>query len=415
LTARHSYTPALPVYGGERFLFLSTTDWDAPQFGSRQQIALRLTHRGHQVLFVEIPRALHSLVSDPVGTRRAWRRLGHIRQVPDGPLVYTPIPVLPIYYNPLINALNQRLLLRDLCRTLARLGWQPDVFWTYWPHTAYLVGRLGERVAVYHCIDDFTAVRYPLVGPGTITRLEADLCRRVDLLFARTEGLAAAKRRFNPSTYLLPGGVDVARFDPARVVAPRADVAVLPRPRVGLVGTIDDRVDVGLLAYCAKSLPEAAFVLVGPVKRHRVDVGPLKGLPNMHLLPPCLYSEVPAIIAALDVCLIPYRVNPYTEGLSPIKLYEYLAMSKPVVATDLPYLRREAEQIYVAHGPEEFAVAVRDALARSPTAEKQARWRAAAEARSWEHQVDEIERHLARLLAARSTCAPRHTLTTSAE
>ncbi len=387
-----------PIVQKQTFLFLSTTDWDAPQFGSRQQIARQLVARGHRVLFVEIPRALHSLVSDPAGTRRALRRMGRIRQVPDGPLVYTPLPVLPVYYNPATNAVNQRLLRRDLRRALARLGWQPDVLWTYWPHTAYLIGRLGERVAVYHCIDDFAAVGYPLTTRRAIARMEAEQCRKVDVIFARTEGLAAAKRPFNPNTYLLPGGVDTAHFDPARVAAPPAEVAALPRPRIGLVGTMDDRVDVELLTHCAQGSPGVTFVLVGPVKRHRVDVGPLEDLPNVHLLPPCPYDTVPAIVAALDVCLIPYRVNPYTEGLSPLKLYEYLAMGKPVVATDLPYLRREAAHIRIARTPEEFLAAVRQALAHPPTAKEQARWRAAAQAHSWERQTDEIERRLAPLL-----------------
>jgi glycosyltransferase involved in cell wall biosynthesis len=382
-------------------LTLSTTDWDAPQFGSRQQVSLRLAQRGHRVLFVEIPRALHSLVSDPAGTRRALRRMGRVRQVPGGPLVYTPLPVLPIYYNPLTNALNQRLLLRDLRHTMARLGWKPDVLWTYWPHTAYLVGRLGERAAVYHCIDDFAAVGYPLTTRRAIARMEAEQCRKVNVVFARTAALAAAKRELNSNTHLLPGGVDTVHFDPARVDAPPVEIAALPRPRVGLVGTIDDRVDVGLLAHCARALPEATFALVGPIKRHRVDVGPLQNLPNVHLLPPCPHSEAPSITAALDVCLIPYRINPYTEGLSPIKLYEYLAMGKPVVATDLPYLRREAEHTHIAQSPEEFAAAVRETLARPPTAKERTRWRAVAEAYSWDHQVDEIERHLAPLLETR--------------
>ncbi|MFQ6100782.1 MAG: glycosyltransferase [Anaerolineae bacterium] len=382
----------------QTILLLSTTDWDAPQFGSRQQIALQLARRGHRVLFVEIPRALHSLVSDPAGTRRALHRLGRARQVEDGLLVYTPLPVLPVYYNPLVNALNQRLLLRDLRRTLARLGWRPDVLWTYWPHTGYLVGKLGERAAVYHCIDDFVAVGYPLTTRSSLARMEAKQCRKVDLVFARTAALAAAKRELNPNTHLLPGGVDTAHFDPARVAAPPAEIAALPRPRVGLVGTIDDRVDVELLAHCAKELPSATFVLVGPVKRHRVDVGPLERLPNVHLLPPCHHAQVPAIAAALDTCLIPYRVNPYTEGLSPIKLYEYLALGKPVVATDLPYLRREAAHIRIARTADEFLASVREALAHPPTPEEQARWRVAAEAHSWERQVDEIELHLTTLL-----------------
>lgn len=381
-------------------LCLSTTDWDAPQFGSRQQIARQLARRGHQVLFVEVPRALHSLISDPTGTRRALGRMGRTRQIPDGPLVYTPPPVLPIYYNPLMNAINQRLLLRYLRRTLVRLGWRLDVLWTYWPHTAYLIGRLRERVAVYHCIDDFAAVGYPLTPHGYVARLEAQQCRKVDIVFARTSGLAAAKRQINPNTHLLPGGVDTVLFHPAHVAAPPAQVAALSRPRVGFIGTIDDRVDVELLVLCAKSLTEVTFVLLGPVKRHRVNPGSLADLANVHMLPPCPHSEVPSIVAAFDVCLVPYRVNAYTEGLSPVKLYEYLALGKPVVATDLPYLRREADKIRIARTPEDFTTAVRSALAHPPATEEQVRWRAAAEAHSWQCQVDEIERHLAQSLGA---------------
>ena len=380
------------------FLTLSTTDWDAPQFGSRQQIALELTRRGHRVLFVEVPRALHSLVSDAAGARRALVRLGRTRHVADGLLVYTPWPVLPVYYHPWVAPLNNRLLLRDLRRALERLGWQPHVLWTYWPHTGDLVGRFGEQVAVYHCIDDFAAAGYPLTSREAVTRLEAAQCRRVGLILARSQPLAEAKRCLNPNTVFLPGGVDPAWFDPARVGPPPPALAALPRPRVGLVGTLDDRLDVGLLERCARALPEATFVLVGPLRRHRADLSRLAALPNLRLLPPCAHGEVPAVTAALDVCLIPYRVNPYTEALSPIKLHECLALGKPVVATDLPYVRLEAAHVRIARTPEAFCAALREALAQPPSEAERARWRAAALARSWAAQVDEIERLLAPLL-----------------
>ena len=62
------------------FVWLSTTDWDAPQFGSRQQLAQRLVGRGHRVLFVEVARSIHSFISDSVGTRRALGRMGRVRK-----------------------------------------------------------------------------------------------------------------------------------------------------------------------------------------------------------------------------------------------------------------------------------------------------------------------------------------------
>jgi glycosyltransferase involved in cell wall biosynthesis len=357
-------------------------------------------------LFVEVPRALHSLISAPAETRRALTRMGRVRAVEPGLYAYTPWPVLPVYYHPVTNWVNQRALARDVRRAWRGLGWtRPDVLWTYWPNSAALVGRLGERAAVYHCIDEFGTRAYPLVGAGVIAAQEAELCRKVDLVLARTEALAAAKRRLNPNTEFLPGGVDVALFDPARfdpASAAQVDspLATLPAPRMGFLGTIDDRVDVDLLVAVARQLPDVALVMAGPVKQHLVDVSALAALPNVHFLPAYAHDAAPAMVAALDVCLIPYRINSYTEGLSPLKLYEYLAMGKPVVTTDLPYVRREAAHVDIAQGSDAFAAAVQCYLAAPPTPALQASRRAAATAVSWEHQVLQIEAALAPILAA---------------
>lgn len=391
------------VSGGDlTFVFLSTTDWDAPQFGSRQQIALRLGRRGHRVLFVEVPRALHSYLTDPAGMSRARGRMGTARAVAEGVWAYTPRPVLPLYYNPATNAVNQRLLRRDLTRALADRGWRPgrganpDVVWTYWPNTAHLLAGLGARAAVYHCIDDFVAVGYPLTPRRLIAGMEARQLRRADLVLTRTEGLAARARRHNDAVHVLPGGVDADAYGPH--VVPNADLMALPAPRVGLVGTLDDRVDVELLAHCARRLPEVSLVLVGPVKGHRVDLEPLRALPNVRFYPACPSEAVPSYVAALDVCLIPYRVNPYTRGLSPLKLYEYLAQGRPVVASDLPYVRREAGQIRLATDPDAWVAAIREALDHPPDDDARAAWRAVAEHHSWDGQVDRIERLLAPIL-----------------
>ena len=359
---------------------LSTTDWDAPQFGSRQQIARQLVRRGHRVLYVEVPRALHSFISDPEGTRRAIGRMGRVRSESYGLLVYTPPPVLPVYYNPAVNVLNQRLLLGYLRRMLKRLEWHVDVLWTYWPNTGYLVHRLGERAAVYHCIDDFAAAGYPLTPAGAIARMDADQCRKVDIVLTRTVGLTEAKLRFNDNTHLLPGGVDVEHFSPESITMLPPNIAALSVP---------------LLVHCAKSLPQASFVFVGPISRHRVRVEALERLPNVHFLPSCPHSMVPAFVAAFDVCLIPYCINKYTWALSPIKLYECLAMGRPVVSTDLPYVRREADHIRIARSADEFVSDIEGAIAHPPMPEEYTRWRAAAKEQSWSKQVDKIERFLA--------------------
>lgn len=54
------------------------------------------------------------------------------------------------------------------------------------------------------------------------------------------------------------------------------------------------------------------------------------------------YQEIPAFIAASDVCLLPaYPDEQIMQDIVPIKMYEYMAMKKPVIATSIPGVMKE--------------------------------------------------------------------------
>ena len=54
------------------------------------------------------------------------------------------------------------------------------------------------------------------------------------------------------------------------------------------------------------------------------------------------YQEIPALIAASDICLLPaYTTEKIMQDIVPIKMYEYMAMAKPVVSTSLPGVIKE--------------------------------------------------------------------------
>ena len=84
-------------------------------------------------------------------------------------------------------------------------------------------------------------------------------------------------------------------------------------------------------------MPDVSFVLVGP---EQTDMSALRAFPNVHLLGKKSHAEVPRYVKAFDVGLVPYRLTDYTANVYPTKLNEYLAMGMPVVATDLPEIRR---------------------------------------------------------------------------
>ena len=59
-------------------------------------------------------------------------------------------------------------------------------------------------------------------------------------------------------------------------------------------------------------------------------------LSNVHILTPVNYKILPQYACHFNVAIIPFLVNEITESTSPIKLFEYMAMQKPIVTTNLP-------------------------------------------------------------------------------
>ena len=320
--------------------------------------------------------------------------MGRTRSITDRLFAYTPPPVFPFYYNRLSTWANNRILARYLKVALGRLVWSPDVFWTYWPNSASIAGALGETASVYHCIDNFSETRYPLSSSTTVRAMEDALWRKVDLVLARTPRLVEGRESLNLNTHVLSGGVDTDHFNPATTSEPPPHLTKIPSPRVGFLGTIDDRLDYELLLSVVQALPDMNFVFVGPTRRHLADTGPLRALPNVHFFPACTPTEAPTAMSAFDVCTIPYRINAYTEGVSPIKLYEYLAMEKPVVATQLPYILREKDCISIAEDSDSFVRQLKAAAANPGASEIKRTRRERAHAHSWKTHADTIERLL---------------------
>ncbi len=113
------------------------------------------------------------------------------------------------------------------------------------------------------------------------------------------------------------------------------------------------------------------------------------------------YAKIPEFLAAADVCLLPFEVNDLTREIVPIKLYEYMASGKPVVATDLPGVRREMgddKGIIYADDPAAVIVKAAELLNNSTNlADCGRKNRSYMEKLSWENITDEFEEILRRV------------------
>jgi teichuronic acid biosynthesis glycosyltransferase TuaH len=129
------------------------------------------------------------------------------------------------------------------------------------------------------------------------------------------------------------------------------------------VGTLHDtRIDVALIDELARSLADVNIALVGPDSLTLESRRLLRGSPNVFLLGPRPYADVPAYLQHADVIVVPHAVNPFTESLDPIKAYECLAAGTPTVATPVAGFRELGDAIRLAER-DDFSAAVVSALA----------------------------------------------------
>jgi glycosyltransferase involved in cell wall biosynthesis len=104
------------------------------------------------------------------------------------------------------------------------------------------------------------------------------------------------------------------------------------------------------------------------------------------------YQRIPDFVAAADVCLLPFHTIPATEHIVPIKLYEYMAAGKPVIAAPLPGVRRDVGDhngVRFAPAAEQIACAL-EIRAEAPLLGAQARRFVEANC-DWNIITDEFE------------------------
>jgi glycosyltransferase involved in cell wall biosynthesis len=321
------------------------------------------------------------------------RAAGKLREWSAGPPAAgeddTPVEILSPLMTPFdrwrpFRRLNARLLRNAVSRALALRGDEPPILVTTIPNAAGLVGELGEAASVYYCVDEYS--EWPGADREAMLEMELELLARVDLVVAASDTLFEEKSASHPRVRLLRHGVDWERFERGAGTRPPA-LDAMPRPRIGFTGLVDARVDAELVARLAAARPDASFVFVGP---RQLGKGPLDGLANVRFLPPVAYDDVPAVLAAFDVAMLPYVENRLTEKINPLKLREFLASGVPVVATPLPEVRRYRELVGTARDVDEWLGALDHAIreGRSRAGERSASVRA----EGWDVRAEEFSR-----------------------
>jgi UDP-galactopyranose mutase len=222
--------------------------------------------------------------------------------------------------------------------------------------------------SVYDCMDELSAFKG---AHPKLPALEKELFRKVDLVFTGGQSLYEAKRDQHHSVHAFPSSIDKAHFGKARTHASDPeDQALIPHPRLGFFGVIDERFDIELLDQVAAARPDWHFVIIGPVVK--IDQETLPKHANIHYLGTKKYDELPHYLAGWDIALLLFARNESTRFISPTKTPEYLAAGKPVISTSIRDVVRpygEMKLVEITDTPEGFIQAAEKILASSAHSE----------------------------------------------
>jgi len=374
-------------------LLVFSDDWGR-HVSSCQHLVARLARR-HRVLWVNTL-GLRAARADRFTAARAGEKFRQwarpLRQVAERFFVYSPI-MLPLTGG-VAGRCNSRLVALGVRRAMDRAGLHRPVMLTSVPTAADYLDHLDTRALVYYITDDYR--RWPGANAAHVAAQDDRLTRLADLLLPCSDALAVGRPARTP-TELLPHAVDLDHF--ARVDEPLAapdELAGVGRPRLCFFGLIYEKVDVELLARLARAEPKTHLLLIGPVK---TNISALSALPNVHVLGPRPYADLPRYLKCVDVLLLPYVLDEQIRRSAPLKIRECLAVGKPVVAVDVPDLRRYAGLIRLAGDTDGFLAACRAACNDGNIAPE--RMRAAVAGDTWAARAEQFERAVAGVLPGR--------------
>ena len=144
---------------------------------------------------------------------------------------------------------------------------------------------------------------------------------------------------------VVPNGIEPSEWIGPLPAAPEWFDSI-PGPRAVYVGTLDTRLDIDGITLLAKERPDLQIVLIGPAPDDAY-IAPLKDIANVHVRGLVGRHEVISVLRNCELTLLAHRRTPLTEAMSPLKVYEYLAAGRPVLATDLEPVRGFGERVHL--------------------------------------------------------------------
>jgi glycosyltransferase involved in cell wall biosynthesis len=237
-------------------------------------------------------------------------------------------------------------------------NFQPDVIIGF---SGVLTNYLGIKLAkkfripyLYYCFDNPSMVNVPKPFVSLAESIVIDIMKKSDKVLTINESLNdyIISLGVDPNTTeVLLQGVDFKRFNVSETK--RTNIRINYKISehdillffMGWLYTFSGLREVILDIHKNKDLyPNIKLMIVGFGDDYRSLKDLIKSLnigDRVIMTGEKPYKEIPELLSAADICLLPAHNDDVIRDIVPIKMYEYLAMHKPIIASKLPGIFKE--------------------------------------------------------------------------
>lgn len=291
-------------------------------------------------------------------SRKVKSILNGLQKTDEGFWVYSPFS-LPIQHNEWLKPINEKMLDVQIRYAMRRIRMCLPLVWVVCPTACDLALKMKRTKLVYQRTDCFEA--FPGVDRLLVEILDRKLKAASDITVYVNHSLYQKEKQQCRNAFFLDQGVNYDMFaNTDQNLKPPEELRGIPRPIAGFIGSLDDcNPDIEFLANVAKLLPEVSFVVVG---KAQCDCTVLTSQSNVYMLGQKVYQRIPEFGRCFDVAILPLKQSQWTDAANPLKLKEYLALGKPVVATPFSELENYLDVVYQAGTTSEFAQCIQKAI-----------------------------------------------------
>ena len=386
-----------------RILIIQETDWLKRGPHQQHHLAEIMSLRGHEIRVIDYELLWRSESKRGIMARReVFRDVSKIHDNAGVSVVRPPMIKLPLLDNLSILLFHTNEINRQIEEFV------PDVIIGFSIINSYLADRAAHRKGipfVYYWIDVLHRL-VPFKPFQPLAKIiEAKVLKTADRVLVINEELRDCVIKMGApagKTGVVKAGIDLTKFVPAG----RREIV---RAQYGLVENDIVLFFMGWLYHFSglkevvaelarENHPGVKLLIVGDGDAY-TELVQLKEKYNLGdkliLAGRKTYQEIPGFIEAADICLLPaYPNEKIMQDIVPIKMYEYMAMSKPVISTSLPGIKCEFGDsngvVYVDKPEDVVERAV--ALIKGDNLDKLgSRARDFAQKNSWDKVTDELE------------------------